>query len=157
MSVIIASSIFIHSCESELRPPSLPAFVKGKITYKGGKDSWPDSSKALALRVGLFKTDDPDSFFDAVLNGEVYFNFFSFPLFVDEYEYTIQVNDTPIELKYLVVALQYSDSLEHQKVLSVYTETGDFNQPSSIYLKSGATFTNIDFIVDFDNLPKQPF
>lgn len=157
MSIIIVFSIILISCESDLKPPSLPAFVKGKITFIGGKDSWPDSSEALALRVGLFKSDDPESFFDAVLKGDVYFNFFSFPLFVDEYEYTIEVSDTPIELKYLVVALQYSDSLEHQKVLSVYTETENYEQPSSIYLTSGATFTNIDFIVDFDNLPKQPF
>jgi len=155
--LLIFLFIMLHSCESELKPPPPPSVVSGKIIYKGGVNAWPDSSEVYAIRVALFKTEKPDGFFEAVINGEAYFNFLSYPLFVDEFEYSIEILDPPVELNYMVVSMQYNEILDSQRVISIYSKSNNFDEPSSLFVNPGTTFTNIDFYVDFDNLPNQPF
>ena len=153
----ILLSALIFSCQEGLEVPEyIPeSYIRGTITYKGGADTWPDS--VVAIRVGAFKNDKPESFQDEVLSGNVYVDFNSLPLRVDTTSWEIKIDDPPVELKYIVVALQSSNDIFKQQVVGVYSITGDKTSPSWIKVEVGESVNNINIEVDFDNLPPQPF
>lgn len=131
------------------------SYLRGKIIYKGGADSWPDS--VVAIRVGAFKTDDPSSFQDELINGNVYVDFNSLPIRVDSTSFELLITDPPVELKYIAVALQENTNILNQKIVGIYTITGDNTKPSMIMIDKGKSVENIIIEVDFENLPPQPF
>ena len=60
-------------------------------------------------------------------------------------------------MKYIVVTKQADSVLiTNQKVIGVYTQTGDKTKPSSFFIEKGK-INYVDIFVDFNNLPPQPF
>jgi hypothetical protein len=154
--ILILTSV-LFSCQEGLKAPDYvaPSYLRGTITYKNGADSWPDS--VVAIRVGAFLNDKPESFQDEVLNGNVFVDFNSLPLRVDSSNWELLITDPPVELKYIVVALQSNTNIFNQQVVGVYTISGDKSNPSWIKVEKGESFNNINIEVDFENLPPQPF
>ena len=87
----------------------------------------------------------------------MFVDFNSMPLRVDSTSWELLITDPPVELKYIVVALQTNTNIFNQHVVGVYTISGDKNNPSWIKVEKGESFNNINIEVDFENLPPQPF
>ena len=156
MKYIIALLLILISCQEGLEPKLIPnSFIGGKITFKGGGDSWPDS--VVALRVVAFKNDNPEVFFEEIANGNAYVDFASLPTRVDSTSWILNIPDPPVELKYIAVALQPTADILTQIVVGVDTISGDKTQPSWVNVKIGDSFNNLNIEVDFDDLPPQPF
>ncbi len=153
--------ILLVSCDEGLNPGTnrniaTRAFLTGNIYFVDGKEGWPPTDSVFAVRVVAFKNYPPTDIINEILSGNAFFTFNSLPLFVDSAFFSIEIKDTPVELKYIVVAQQYSDTITAQRAIGVYTETGDKTRPSSIKLFPGdSIFIKIE--VDFSNLPPQPF
>jgi len=158
-NLILLLSIFFlwtGACDDGLTPDdklSTIASFSGTIRVKGGKESWPDSSEMFGIRVGAFKTADPSSLIGEVVSGNAYFTFNSVGSYFDSIAYTIEIEDAPADLKYSIVAWQFDSLLTDQRVVAVYG--GD--QRQSFLLLPGDSLTDIDFLIDFENLPEQPF
>ncbi|MGA2296328.1 MAG: hypothetical protein ABSG15_02140 [FCB group bacterium] len=159
--ILLTLLVWLSACNEGLAPPpaGCKTYLNGLITYKGGKSAWPKDS-VYDIRVAAFKNypfKDNSSIFDEIASGNAYFNFTSLPLRVDTSGFSFEIKDTPVDLKYIAVALQYdSTTITAQKVIGLYTITGDRTKPSSIIInKCDSVFINI--IVDFDSLPPQPF
>jgi len=152
---IILLLLFI-SCSEGLKVEIIEdSYIRGVIYYKGGQSNWPDS--VVAVRIGAFKTDDPSSFQNELLNGNVYVDFNSLPLFVDSTSFELLISDPPVELKYIAVALQSNNDIFNQKIIGIYSIDGDKTKPSSIYIEKGKSINNLTIEVDFNDLPPQPF
>jgi hypothetical protein len=79
------------------------------------------------------------------------------PTFQDSTPYVLEVLGPPRTFEYIVVALQDGPSfLTDWLMLDVFAPSGDPNQPGRVVIPSGGTI-NLDFRVDFNNLPPQPF
>ena len=159
--ILLLILIWLSACNEGLAPPpsGCKTYLNGLITYKGGVSAWPAES-VYAIRVAAFKNypfSDNSSIITEIENGNAYVNFTSLPLRVDTCGFSFEIKDTPVDLKYIAVALQYNDTdITAEKVVGIYTETGDRTKPSSIIInKCDSVFINI--IVDFDSLPPQPF
>jgi hypothetical protein len=150
--------LFFISCDGGLKPPER-SFIKGKIIYLGGKENWPPQDSVFGVRVFAFKKlpKDTSDILQEILGGNAVFDYQSLPLFVDSTDFYLEMPETPIDLEYIAVALQYASAPTSQKVISVYSESGNPAAYSGISLKSGESRENIRFLVDFNNLPPQPF
>ena len=151
--------LYISSCHEGLAPSPIEekSFIGGKITYIGGSQKWYDKDSVFAVRVVAFKNFPPGDIISELMLGNAYFTMESLPLFVDTSSYSIEIPDTPVIFKYIVVALQYDSSLTAQKAIGVYTITGDKTQPSEFELLTGNKIKDLNIEVDFDDLPPQPF
>jgi hypothetical protein len=160
----LISVIFVNGCQEGLSPkPNIiinsVSYVNGMIIFKGGKAKFPDSSSCYGIYVAAFKDFPKDSlgFLGEVLKGNVYVKFKSLPYPADSNEFSIEIKDAPVDLQYIVVAMQTdSVNIQAQRAIGVYTLTGDNKVPSAISVAKGKTY-NIIINVDFDNLPPQPF
>ena len=133
------------------------ARITGIINFKGGKGAWPPASDSVnQIRVACFKKYPPDNIIQTITSGDAYFMQASTLLNVDTANFSIDIPDVPIEIKYIVVAEQYSSSILNWRAVGVYTITGDMNNPTSIYVQPGQTY-QIILNVDFKNLPITPF
>ena len=144
------------SCQEGLEVPEYipPSKLSGTITYKGGVDSWPDS--VSAIRVACFKSANPENFLEEILSENVFFSNPTLPIYVDFTQWELEITEVHVELKYIVVAMQIGNDLFNQKVIAVYSISSE-NTPLTLFIEKGESFNNINFEVDFDNLPPQPF
>lgn len=150
--LLIFIFLFI-SCDGGLEPPP-QSFLKGKVTFVGGVDSWPSQDSVNTMRIVAFLKAEPTNIVEEVLNNRVYF--LEIPSFVDEYYFELLIPNPPQDLNYIAVAWQFSDSFFDQLAAGVYTESGDNTKPSSVQIEFGKD-SEIEIFVDFNNLPPQPF
>ena len=165
-SIHILIAMLLVSCSEGLAPPepSLkkgPAFIKGTIMYKGGKDSWSlDTDSAFAIRAAAFTQfplSDSAGIVNELLNGRAFISgFTSLPTYVDSSNFEIQIPEAPATIKYIGIAKQVSVDLNAQKVVGIYTLSGDNTKPTQLEIQPGDTIF-IRIIVDFASLPPQPF
>jgi hypothetical protein len=165
-SIYLVIAMLLASCSEGLAPPEPtlkkgPAFIKGTIVYKGGKDSWLlDKDSAYAIRAAAFTQFPlPDSagIVNELLNGRAFISgFTSLPTYVDSSNFEIQIPEAPATIKYIGIAKQISVDLNAQKVVGIYTLSGDNTQPTQLEVQPGDT-TYIRIEVDFASLPPQPF
>jgi hypothetical protein len=157
--------MLLHSCGEGLAPlndkGSGPGFIKGTIRYVNGRNGWNDSKDSLiAVRAAAFTVYPlPDSagIINELLAGRAYVSGLeTLPIRVDSAQYIISITQSPVLIRYIAIALQYTSDLNSQRVIGVYSTAGDNKQPSPLYVPAGDTVT-ADITVDFNNLPPQPF
>ena len=151
--------IFIIGCNEGLAPmnESQKSYLNGILVFQGGKVAWPKDS-VIAIRVAAFKNypfSGSSGIMQEILNGNAYFTVESLPLYVDSASFSIEITSLPVLLKYIGVAQQLDSNILDQRVIGVYSETGNNTQPSSIFIEEGKTY-NIRIVIDFNNLPPQP-
>jgi hypothetical protein len=146
-------------CNEGLAPKqaSQKSYLNGTLIFKGGKDPWPQDS-VIAVRVAAFKNypfSGSSGIMQEILNGNAYFTPESLPLFVDSASFSIEITSPPVLLKYIGAALQLDSNILDQRVIGVYTESGDNTHPSTIFVEEGKTY-DIRIMIDFNKLPPQP-
>jgi len=159
--IIISFSILI-SCQEGLKPEvyiEIPttSYLSGTIEFIGGKEKFPDSSKVFGLYVAAFKQfpKDSSSIIAEILKGNVYIKSLPYP--ADSSDFSLEIKDAPVNIEYLAVSMQTdSVKIDAQRVIGVYTLSGDNTQPSAIQIEKGKTYF-VKIKVDWDNLPPQPF
>ncbi len=146
----------IVSCDS-LVPPEPVGFtgVRGTITFVGGEAGWP-SDTILDMRVVLFEKAPAaaDSILPFILSGRAAFGS-SIPLRVAGAPYLVEVSNAPREFGYVVVAMQTGPNvLQDWRMAALYSLDG--TTPAPVAIRRGQE-VQLNFTVDFSNLPPQPF
>ncbi len=164
ISAAIVLLLCLFSCGEGLSPTSedqsdapKESYIHGSVYYKGGEESFPDS--VFGIFVAAFKTMPTDSsgIIEELMSGNAYFNLNSLPYPADSSVFSLEIPDPPTTLEYIILSMQYdSSSIEAQRVIGVYTESGDNTKPSALKIERDTSY-NITIYVDFDNLPPQPF
>ena len=157
-SVCIATALIllVVACGG-LDPGELPAesFISGNITYVGGTSTWPDT--AIQVLVIAFE-QKPLTVTDvgkAILEGKAVVSD-QLPTRVDTCSYSFKVTGVPRTFRYVVVAMQDGANIFYDwLLLSVHSPTNDPEQPGIVTVDPGERI-EIDFTVDFANLPPQP-
>jgi hypothetical protein len=152
-------AIIISGCGG-IDPDAVRPFsgFRGTIRYVGGASSWPKDT-IYDLRVVAFekKPKIPEDVITAVVQQTAAFSPVMLPTFQDSTPYVLEVLGPPRTFEYIVVALQDGPSfLTDWLMLDVFAPSGDPNQPGRVVIPSGGTI-NLDFRVDFNNQPPQPF
>lgn len=132
--------------------------IRGTIRYVGGSAAWPTDT-IYDLRVVAFerKPQVPEDVLAAIVQQTAAFSPQMLPTFQDSTPYVLEVLATPRTFEYIVVALQNGpDFLKNWLMLDVYAPTGDPSVPGRIVVPSAGVI-DLDFRVDFKNLPPQPF
>lgn len=151
--LILFILFFSISCNEGLIPHN--AFIHGKVFIKGGKNTWPSADSCVAVRPVAFIELPSGDLLTQITSGKAFYNSNSIPLFVDSTEFSLEIPNPPRDLKYICLAMQYSNSLLSQKVIGIYTLTGDNTKPTEMFIEAGIAY-NIIINVDFSNLPPQP-
>ncbi len=153
-AIIILIAFLAFACDGGLSPrdPDAKSFLKGKIVFLNHLPT--DSVKAI--RAAAFKKIPDSSIINDVLAGNAYFNFESLSLGQDTVDFSFEIVDAPVKLFYIAAVMQYDTSLFSQRVVGVYTESGDKNKHSSLTIERGRTY-NIKIEVDYNNLPPNQF
>lgn len=157
LPIIIIFLLVLNSCNEGLAPPPpiAKSYIKGMITYKGGKPKWPPADSVKDIRVVAFKNYPPANIIAELTSGNAFYSE-SLPKFTDTTSYILEFAKPPVYVKYLVVA-QNTGTIMDWRAIGVYTLSGDQTKPDSIYVKEGMIYKDININVDFDNLPPQPF
>lgn len=158
-AALVMVSVIVAGCGG-IDPDAVRPFsgFRGTIRYVGGAASWPKDT-IYDLRVVAFekKPKIPEDVIAAVVQQTAAFSPVMLPTLQDSTPYVLEVLATPRTFEYIVVALQDGPSfLTDWLMLDVYAPSGDPTQPGRVVVPSGGTF-NLDFKVDFNNLPPQPF
>ncbi len=143
-----------YSCEDGLAPRNADqkSFLNGKIIFKNHLPK--DSIEAIR---GVAFTKMPDSNIIAdVMQGYAYFNFESLPIGQDTIDFSFEITKTPVDLLYIAAIMQTDTSIFSQRVIGVYTETGDKTKHSALKIQPGKSY-NVVIDVDFNDLPPMPF
>lgn len=155
--------LLVLSCESGLspKPETSKSYLKVKLHFVKGVANWPLQSSPppdsmIAVRIGAFRKFPTSNIVNDVIAGNVYFTLSSLPLYVDTASTTFEILNPPEKLEYIAAVWQYDTALTSQRVIGVYTETGDNLKPSGITIQPGS-FDSIDINIDFDNLPPMPY
>ncbi len=155
---ILILLILFSSCDGGLEPLSKDkrSYLNIGIKYINGKNNWPPKDSVIAIRAVAFKKFPDSSIIIDVLQGNAYFTFESLPLFVDSASTTFEILDAPVKLYYIAIVQQYDSLITSQRVIGVYSKSGNKNEFSDLYIEQGKNY-NILIEVDFDNLPPMPF
>ncbi len=156
--------LLIVSCNEGLEPnnshsPIGKTYLTGTLRYKDGKDNWKFAKDSIvSIRVVAFKHyPDSSGILRDILSGNAFFTPNSLPFFVDSSFYSIEIPELPVEIVYIGVAQQYGgDITKQQRVIGVYSITGDNTKPSSLTIEKDK-INRADISIDFENLPPQPF
>jgi hypothetical protein len=159
-AIVLAVIAVIASGCGGIDPDAVRPFsgFRGTIRYVGGASTWPKDT-IYDLRVVAFekKPKIPEDVITAVVQQTAAFSPVMLPTLQDSTSYVLEVLGTPRTFEYIVVALQDGPSfLTDWLMLDVFAPSGDPNQPGRVVIPSGGTI-NVDFRVDFNNLPPQPF
>lgn len=131
--------------------------LSGTITYKGGPAAWPADS-VYEVRVVVFDSipKTPQKILPDIIAGKAIFTG-QLPVRVESSTYELAIYGTPRTFTYVVVAMRYGpDIAADWKMLTVVDIDGDPTRPASVHVEQNQR-VNIDFTVDFANLPPQPF
>jgi hypothetical protein len=156
--LLIIFVFFVISCDGGLEPLPLnqKTMLNGTIKYIKGKDYWPPIDSVIAVRVVAFKKLPDSSIIGEIINGNAYFTPDPLPMNVDSSNFSFEIKDAPVNLVYIAVVQQLDSIITSQKVIGIYSITGDKTKPSQLSVEKGKTL-NINIDVDFDNLPPMPF
>lgn len=148
----------IISCDGGLEPPkeSDKSFLNGTIRFVKGTENWPPQDSLFGIRAAAFKAMPDSNIIGAILSGDAYFTGSSLPFYQDSLNFSFDITDAPVNLVYIVAVWQYTDDILSQRVIGVYTTSGDKTQSSQLMIEKGQTY-NITIDVDFDDLPPMPF
>ncbi len=146
------------SCQEGLDPtiPKGDSYVKGRVIVISGSNSWPNPDSALEMRVVGFKEYPPKDILNDVIAGNAFISD-TLPRFLDTIPFKLKIEKPPEEIRYLVVAIRYGTIFEW-RVVGVYSDEMSYERkPKKILVSKGQIVEKIDILVDFKNLPKQPF
>ena len=156
---LIVGLILVLSACGGLDPANVPppAAMKGTVTFIGGSEAWPDSAVEQVLVVAFEEEpSSPEEVIAAVLGNTAVFSD-TITRYIASEAYEMEIPGAPRTFKYVVVGMQNGPSLlTDWLMLDVYSTTGDPSMPSTVQFGVGDTL-QIDFNVDFSNLPPQPF
>jgi len=151
--IVLLLALLMFSCQEGLQPEP-GRFLNGKVIFQNPKSEWPPEDSLNEIRVVALKSFPPNDLVDEIISGNAFFTD-PLPLYQDSVEFHLEIEDAPIELKYIGVAQNYGSILEW-KVIGVYSETNDNEQHSSVFVGSSGS-KHIEIFVDFNDLPPQPF
>jgi len=156
--IIFVFISFLIACNEGLAPSEKEqkTYLNGIVHYINGKNNWPPADSCFAVRIVAFKTYPPQNIIQEISERNAYFTFNSLPLFVDSSDFSLEIKNAPVQLKYIVAALQYTNDLTSQKVIGVWSVNEKKFEPSIINIERGKSYS-IDIYVDFNELPPQPF
>jgi hypothetical protein len=156
--LILIISIVMISCDGGLSPKpfSDKSFLSGKIIFSKGTDNWPPQDSTYGIRVAAFKSMPDSNIILSIISGEAYFTSESLPMYQDSVGFKLEIPDAPVNLVYIVAVWQFSESITDQRVIGVYTISGNKNENSELYIEKGKSYS-IEIDVDFDDLPPMPF
>ncbi len=152
------------SCNEGLEPAFVSstqqtgsAYIKGTLIIKNGISGWNDSKDSVyAVRVAAFVDNPPSNIVQSLLSGTAYLSSDSIELFTDSSTFIVEIPDPPKTIRYLGAALQYKkNDIFAQRVIGLYTPSGDVNLPGIVELKPRDTAI-VRIMIDFANLPPQP-
>lgn len=157
--LLVALTVLSSGCGG-IDPDAVRPFsgLRGTIRYVGGAQAWPTDS-IYDLRVVAFekKPQVPEDVLAAIVQQTAAFSPVMLPTLQDSTAYVLEVLATPRSFEYVVVALQNGpDFLKNWLMLDVYAPTGDPSVPGRVLVPSAGVI-DLDFRVDFKNLPPQPF
>ncbi|MES2764489.1 MAG: hypothetical protein V4642_01370 [Bacteroidota bacterium] len=150
--IFLCSCLLYSGCTGGLDPTNAPTVSKisGTVTFVGGPDAWPPADSLIDLRVAAFKKYPPET---VKGDAEQRLNYR-----VQSQNYSLEIGSVPVEFPYIVVMQQFANDVDKDwRVIGVYTSSGDVNFPSAVKIDEGQIFSNIDIIVNFSNLPPNPF
>lgn len=148
----------ISACEG-LVPPPPDEFtgIRGTVYFSGGPEAFPPADSVHEMRVAAFRErpQKPEDILTSVLLGTaVVSSTLTVP--ADSVGYEMPIKETDVAFSYIVVALRYGpDIFTNWRMVAIHTGEGS-TLPASVIIKPGVT-TRINFLVDFSNLPEQPF
>ncbi|MGB9770513.1 MAG: hypothetical protein ACPLX7_00860 [Candidatus Kapaibacteriota bacterium] len=148
--------LLLLSCQEGLDPTTgqKESFIQGKLIVLSGR--WPPPDSALELRVVGFREYPPQDLLNEILSGNAFISD-TLARFLDTIPYILKIEKPPAEINYLVAALRYGTILQW-RVIGVYSEEMTFERkPKKIIVPKGIVLKDIDILIDFNNLPKQPF
>jgi hypothetical protein len=158
LALFICAVALLSGCGG-LDPTSIPPFtgITGTVNVEGGEAAWPQDS-AYEMRAAAFLTKPlkPEDVISAVLQQKASISD-SLPRFKGSVPYSIAVTGAPKTFLYVVVALRTGpDFFKDWKMIAVHSVVNDPLQPSPVTVAPEQTVV-IPFVVDFSNLPPQPF
>lgn len=156
--LVTISTVAMFSCGG-LDPEAVKPFsgFRGTIRYSGGAQVWPTDT-IYDLRMVAFERK-PEVVEEIIAMIAIQTAGFtaSLPLRVDSTVYELSVQATPRTFTYIVVAMQNGpDPFRDWLMLDIHSETKDPLRPSHVVVPNNGV-VNIDFMVDFANIPPQPF
>jgi len=146
------------SCDGGLEPlaSDQKSFLEVKLNFVNGKDNWPPKDSLYAIRVAAFKKFPDSSIINDIVAGNAYFTFETLPLEVDTSSANFEISPTPVNLVYIAAVQQYDSLITSQRVIGIYTITGDNTKYSNLQIERGKKYS-VNINIDFDNLPPMPF
>jgi hypothetical protein len=156
VALLVCVACTFVACDS-LVPPEPVGFtgLRGNISIVGGEAGWPTDT-ILDMRVVLFETAPTaaDSILPFILSGRAAFGS-AIPLRVAGAPYQVEVSNAPREFGYVVVAMQTGPNvLQDWRMAALYSLDG--TTPAPVAINRGQE-VQLNFTVDFANLPPQPF
>jgi len=154
----VCVGLCVVSCGG-LDPTAIPPFtgITGTVSVVGGEEAWPKDS-VFEMRAAAFinKPLKPEDVIQDVLQQKANISD-TLPRFRGSVAYSITVNGAPKTFTYVVVALRVGpDFFKDWRMISVHSISNDPLQPSPVTVQDQQTVT-VPFVVDFSNLPPQPF
>ena len=155
---VIFTVMFIAACDGGLapRPESEKSFLNGTIRFVKGIENWPPQDSVFGIRAAAFKEMPDSNIIQAILSGNAYFTGESLPMFTDSVNFSFEISDAPVKLVYIVAVWQNTTDILSQRVIGVYTISGNKSEHSELNIEKGDSY-NINIDVDFDDLPPMPF
>ncbi|HRP02618.1 MAG TPA: hypothetical protein PLE30_08230 [Candidatus Kapabacteria bacterium] len=155
---IVVCIIFLFSCDGGLEPTKYKdnAILDVSLNFVDSNSNWPSKDSLYAIRVAAFKKMPDSSIINDIISGNAYFDFNSLPLYIDSSGTRFIIKDAPVNLVYIAAVQQYDSLLTAQRVIGIYTVSGDKTKPSSITINPGQYYS-ITINVDFNNVPPMPY
>ena len=153
--LIVLSLIVLSSCDKGLEPIGeldTDAVLNCNISFSG---EWPKQDSVMGMSVAAFKLPPSESLIQELINGNAVLKLNSIQYGVDESSVFLDIVDAPQTFKYIIVAWNYEDDIQAQRVVGVYTLT-DKSNPGEVVINPGDSL-NIDIEVDWNDFPPQPF
>ena len=160
LSFLTTLFLSVISCDHGSKPveekTSQMSGISGKISYA----NWPTAESLYDLRLVVFNQYPPENIFDELSAGRAHvypaIGEESLPFFVDTIAYTMELE--PGFYEYVAVAQQYGPNIfEDWLAAGQYDTLLTDGLPTPITVQAGEILDNINFKVDFDSLPPQPF
>jgi hypothetical protein len=152
----------LSGCDQGLAPP-LETKISGVVVFRGGQSAWPAQDSLVDLRVVFFQDYPPSNLIGDVLGGKAIFTSSllntSAPGGYDSARFEIIVPDpVPAQFRYVAVAQQFGSNIfSDWRAVGVFAPFDRRDTPTAIPLSTGSQIENIRIVVDFNDLPPQPF
>jgi hypothetical protein len=154
ISLTLISFLFI-SCDKGLEPIGkleTDAILNCKINFI---NDWPKQDSVSGISVAAFKLPPSESLIQELINGNAILKLNSISYGVEKTNVLLDISDAPETFKYIIVAWNYEDDIQAQRVIGVYTLT-DKSNPDEVILNPGDSL-QIEIEVDWNDFPPQPF